>query len=39
MERLGALDDLRITVLAEVDELSKLNVAWISAGHCTGFKA
>ena len=22
-----------------VDELSKLNVAWISAGHCTGFKA
>jgi len=22
-----------------VEELSKLNVAWISAGHCTGFKA
>jgi len=22
-----------------IDELSKLNVAWISAGHCTGFKA
>lgn len=22
-----------------VDELSKLNVIWISAGHCTGFKA
>lgn len=22
-----------------VDELHKLNVAWISAGHCTGFKA
>jgi 7,8-dihydropterin-6-yl-methyl-4-(beta-D-ribofuranosyl)aminobenzene 5'-phosphate synthase len=22
-----------------VDELSKLNMAWISAGHCTGFKA
>ena len=22
-----------------VDDLSKLNVAWISAGHCTGFKA
>jgi len=22
-----------------VQELSKLNVAWISAGHCTGFKA
>ena len=21
-----------------VDELSELNVAWISAGHCTGFK-
>jgi len=22
-----------------VEELSKLNVAWVSAGHCTGFKA
>jgi 7,8-dihydropterin-6-yl-methyl-4-(beta-D-ribofuranosyl)aminobenzene 5'-phosphate synthase len=22
-----------------VEELTKLNVAWISAGHCTGFKA
>jgi len=22
-----------------IEELSKLNVAWISAGHCTGFKA
>jgi len=22
-----------------VEELSRLNVAWISAGHCTGFKA
>ena len=22
-----------------VEELSKLNVAWINAGHCTGFKA
>jgi len=22
-----------------VDELSKLNLGWISAGHCTGFKA
>ncbi|MFC1983413.1 MBL fold metallo-hydrolase [Chloroflexota bacterium] len=22
-----------------VEELSKLNMAWISAGHCTGFKA
>ena len=22
-----------------VDELSRLNVAWISVGHCTGFKA
>lgn len=22
-----------------VDELARLNVAWISAGHCTGFKA
>ncbi len=22
-----------------VEELSKLSVAWISAGHCTGFKA
>jgi 7,8-dihydropterin-6-yl-methyl-4-(beta-D-ribofuranosyl)aminobenzene 5'-phosphate synthase len=22
-----------------VEELSKLNVIWVSAGHCTGFKA
>jgi 7,8-dihydropterin-6-yl-methyl-4-(beta-D-ribofuranosyl)aminobenzene 5'-phosphate synthase len=26
-------------IIKTVDELSKLKVAWISAGHCTGFKA
>jgi len=31
-----ASDDI---IRRTVEELSKLNVAWISAGHCTGFKA
>jgi 7,8-dihydropterin-6-yl-methyl-4-(beta-D-ribofuranosyl)aminobenzene 5'-phosphate synthase len=22
-----------------VEELARLNIAWINAGHCTGFKA
>ncbi len=28
-----------IVIRRTVEELTKLNVAWISAGHCTGFKA
>ena len=28
-----------VVIKRTVEELSKLNVAWISAGHCTGFKA
>jgi len=32
----GASDNV---IRRTVEELSKLNVAWVSAGHCTGFKA
>jgi len=36
---LHLIDASDAVIKRTVEELSKMNIAWISAGHCTGFKA